>query len=673
MEINKTISPLIEKQFPAIYRDESPLLVAFLKCYYEWAEQDDNFIQLSRSLFEVRDIDTTLAPYGEYFRAKYLSSLPDVFTNQIINNMIQVSGRFMVKHVLDLYKSKGTERGYKILFRSLYNNDVNFYYPGRSLLRASDGIWEVPRYIEIAYDGDLTKFEGHLLQIINKPDNYALCDRVFKLNIGKSYSTIILFLKNIFGNFQYGDIIHPVNNSNILARIVGSLTSIQVTSGGGGFTTGDIVDIISGTGTDGLAVVRSIVNANGGVTFKIVDGGYGYSFNATVSVIGDGTSASFAIGSLTNTQSIQIINDQLINYVNAQLSVFGREQTGTVSTIATQANVVGVGTLFTSEFAVNDVIYIEGEIATKKITSITNNTLLTVNSNFVTTISSNNIIRVDYPLTGTVSTTAGSSNVTGTGTSFTTQFDVGSLIKVGNTVATVQSVTNTTFLNTVNAFSNAMSANVYYADYADYSFPSAVTSREFINTRLKDSFNINTTIIGRIETLTSINPGTNYLTNPTVSVVEPGVLALRISDGAGNYWGNNAIISGTAGNIDGIITSVQVVDSGFGYRQGESVTLFSNLNPSFIGLGITNVGQVGKKQGYWKNTNGFLDNDKYLIDSYYFQEFSYELQTEKDISIWGDIVNGSIHQPGTKMFGKVVISGEYGNSPTVVDNVIEQV
>lgn len=674
MEINQTISPLIERQFPAIYREESPLLVAFLKCYYEWAEQDDNFIKLSRSLFQIKDIDTTFAEYGEYFRSKYLNQLPDIFTNQLMPNLIAQSGRFMVKHVLDLYRSKGTERGYKILFRALYNNDVEFYYPGRNLLRASDGVWEVPQYIEITYNGSLSDFEGRVIQIVNDGTQNALCDRAFKITLGKVEATV-LFLKNIVGQFNFGNLIHPLNAPTKLARIVGSLSSIQVTAGGGNYKVGDVLNVESETGVEGLAIVRSTINANGGVTFKIINGGYGYSLDAAVLVTGgNGFGATFKVGTLANTQSIQIINDQLLSYVDTALAAFGLPGPGTVSVANGQSNVTGVGTTFTTTFANADLIYVVGEGTYKQIINITNNTLLTVNSNYSKTVSGTTYIDLGAPMTtGNVSFTTGNSQISGNGTTFTTDFSVGDFFKTGNQVGIILNIANNTQLTISENMTTTNTGVAYFKDYAEYTLPSSIVLREYVGTRLKDALNITTSVIGRIDSLTKINPGSGYISDPSVSVIEAGILAMRIYDGNGNYWGNNAVIEATAGNIDGIITSVQVVDSGFGYKQGEGVVLTSNANPAFIGLGISNVGRVGKKQGYWKNNNGFLSADKYLIDSYYFQEFSYELQTERDITVWGDIVNGAIHQAGTKMFGKVIISGEDPTVPRTVDNVIEQV
>ena len=35
------ISPLIESQFPNVYKEDGPVFVAFVKAYYEYLEQED--------------------------------------------------------------------------------------------------------------------------------------------------------------------------------------------------------------------------------------------------------------------------------------------------------------------------------------------------------------------------------------------------------------------------------------------------------------------------------------------------------------------------------------------------------------------------------------------------------------------------------------------------------
>ena len=64
-------------------------------------------------------------------------------------------------------------------------------------------------------------------------------------------------------------------------------------------------------------------------------------------------------------------------------------QTGTVSVTAGSPTVTGSGTSFSTEFAVNDDIRINGE--TYNVLSITNNTTLTVDANFISSASGQQI------------------------------------------------------------------------------------------------------------------------------------------------------------------------------------------------------------------------------------------------------------------------------------------
>ncbi len=68
MSIDKLISFHIERQFPAIYREEGAELIQFVKEYYKFLETEDNqSIYNSRRIFEYRDIDTTLDRFVIFF------------------------------------------------------------------------------------------------------------------------------------------------------------------------------------------------------------------------------------------------------------------------------------------------------------------------------------------------------------------------------------------------------------------------------------------------------------------------------------------------------------------------------------------------------------------------------------------------------------------------------
>ena len=153
------ISNFIQNQFPLFYQEEGPDFILFMKAYYEWLEnewgtEDDGFggpVREARELRAYRDIDETIERFLEHFQKKYLYGIP---FNVIANK------RFLLKHILDVYRSKGTIQCYRLLFKLLYNEDIDVYLPGKDVLRVSDGTWVEPRYLEVTANENLQNFVG---------------------------------------------------------------------------------------------------------------------------------------------------------------------------------------------------------------------------------------------------------------------------------------------------------------------------------------------------------------------------------------------------------------------------------------------------------------------------------------------------------------------------------
>jgi hypothetical protein len=137
----KYISNFISSQFPQFYNEDGENFVLFMKAYYEWLESSGNPVYQARRLYDYRDIDNTLEEFLEFFQKKYLYGIP---FNVIANK------RFLLKRILDVYRSKGTIQCYRLLFKLLYNEDIEIYLPGRDVLRISDGTWNEPRYLEVS-------------------------------------------------------------------------------------------------------------------------------------------------------------------------------------------------------------------------------------------------------------------------------------------------------------------------------------------------------------------------------------------------------------------------------------------------------------------------------------------------------------------------------------------
>ena len=276
--LHDKISPLIESQFPSFYREEGPHFVAFVKAYYEWLEQTGNPLFHSRNLLQYRDIDSTLDEFIPHFADKYLAGARNVTIGEQRN---------LIKHSHDLYQTKGTIESLELVFRMLFNENVDVYYPGDDILRTSDGVWIVPKYIELSVSDKAVQFVGHDIRG-NLSGAKAFVERVDR----KTYDGKIVdvaYLSNVQPNqdtgqsFLYGEYVSIDGIIKDAPQVVGSLTRVNITSSGSGFVEGETVDIISSRrGHRGKARVTSVGNRTGEVNYRLIDGGYGYTLNANI-------------------------------------------------------------------------------------------------------------------------------------------------------------------------------------------------------------------------------------------------------------------------------------------------------------------------------------------------------------------------------------------------------
>ena len=123
---NKT-SSVVEQQFPQHIREDGPNLTAFVKGYYEYLEQSNNALETSKNLLNYQDVDNTYDKYLEFIQREIMPNIP---------RDVLVDKKHLAKHIKQLYRSKGSEQSYKLLFRLLYNEEIDFYYPGDDILRA---------------------------------------------------------------------------------------------------------------------------------------------------------------------------------------------------------------------------------------------------------------------------------------------------------------------------------------------------------------------------------------------------------------------------------------------------------------------------------------------------------------------------------------------------------
>jgi len=270
LNVRDHISPTIAEQFPALYREEGDVLVEFVKAYYEY-----NDSIMDRNIPKLRDIDTTLASFLIFFKKKYLQSLP-------LDTVVDT--RFIIKHIQDLYKRKGSEESLRLLFRMFFDEEIEVFYPSTAILKPSDSIWGGAIYLELKPVNTVDDYpiqRGDKLQG-DVSGASAFVDNIIFVNFSGTISPIA-YLSNVSGTFISDDAITVTRAGVSHAHgklVLGSISEnvIQNASRSPGQVLGDKVKLVStANGSSATGTISEVsTTTSGTIDFIKEDGGFGY-------------------------------------------------------------------------------------------------------------------------------------------------------------------------------------------------------------------------------------------------------------------------------------------------------------------------------------------------------------------------------------------------------------
>ena len=269
-------SSLVPNQVPEFVRADYPTFVAFVEAYYEYLDQQ------GVDLKSLRDLDQTIDEFIQYFKKELAVNLP---------KEIQVDEKFLLQHIKDQYLAKGSEGSYKLLFKLLYNKDVQLTYPGRQMLRASDGKWQqdISIFVNIVI-GSPDIIDGKLVDVIKPNRTFKVLidrrqyveveiDRVVQL----SDKTFEFFIdRKFFGNIDVGDQIRY--KDEFVGNIVSTTSNLQIIDRGTGFKAGQLFELKNGSGVRSIVKVTR-VDGNGAILgAEFIKYGIGYQTDFALSL-----------------------------------------------------------------------------------------------------------------------------------------------------------------------------------------------------------------------------------------------------------------------------------------------------------------------------------------------------------------------------------------------------
>ena len=689
MQIDKFISYQIETQFPSLYKESGKELVALVKSYYEFLEQNEKQSTYnSRRLFEYRDIDNTLNELLVFFKNKYMNDLP----------LDESTIRLSLKRILNLYRRKGTEEGIELFFRMFYDENVKVNYPSASIFKPSDSAWVTEKYIQL-YPTNPLKLKNTIGREIfgRNTAASAVIENSFFTIINETIIPII-FCSNIQGNFDVNeDIFYNNNNSKfIIGKIYGSMIDVEIIDDPNfaktnGHAVGDKTRIFNSGGIGGKLIVSKVTDSfRGEIDYTVVEGGWGYSRENTLLLA---SNQVIFLPELNPKQyePFEQLSDQLGN-------------TGIV--IGQRANILGVkmdvGSEFTSLSVITDsnsdeVVY--EDLGDKNDTTpgplFPESPLEDFPVQVESLANSQTIFVIDDIIGNFLDVTLDSTNFN----------DPPALLEMSGTAdpVTLSTIMTSAFetksieIGTIENFIFTRPGDSIINDVFAIAYDPVIESFGYTNQilTLSPSVQVPNAFIFRVGSI--IRQGSVY-----GQILEVGEFHIKVRmystgkfdynfpvlynginyniagdqkdySSSDNIAGNNAKMQTSLSFIDKQMEVLKVINSGYGYANNSIITVLDSNNIPAAKAKII-VGAIGETEGKWITYNSHVNSEfnKRLQDSFYYQSYSYEIKSKLDINTYEKTYKNIMHTAGTKFFGSFEYEDSIGSEPQINIIVVEQ-
>lgn len=601
------ISTSILEQLPRYVLSDYRTFARFMEAYFEWLELDTSVVGQLDRFKDFRDIDNTLLDFVKFFESEYLFNIPKSLYSE---NGISVNKSTLIKHIKQFNQTRGTEKSFKLLFRILFNEDVEFYYPKKDMLYVSDGKWAFDEILRCTTNNDTFSFIGKRVYGVISGASAAV-ENVFNIQIDQELVSE-LYISNIIGTFVSNEQIRvTVDGIDLFETLYNMVTNVRVIEPGTGYKVGDPV-IVLGNNVGAVAAEATVEKVKGSILddIVIIDGGFGYNYPPKVDIIGTGFGAK-AEAKLSPTGLLKV---DLIN-------------SGSGFDPLNPPAIEFVPNIITLELVDLTDVFIEGEL----ITSQTTNRIGKIkrfyfeNSKYYVDLEScSGTFQIDEFIQGESSaSTAKISDMTPSGA-------IALAVVAPNT--TIQRI-------------DVLSSGQGFID-----IPRVIVRNlnDSENTSVVAKVYLNPTSVSK---LILLDAGRDYTSE--------GSIFVQFTGGFLENDGRSAI---ALADIEGGIVNVVIDNPGIRYNTTPTYTL-SYASGTGAQLSI-DIGPKYKNQGRWLNTDSFISSDKFIQDSFYYQVFSYVLKSTQSINSYRDVVKNVLHPAGLMLFGTTILTSFFQLGPT---------
>lgn len=619
MTTNNKISNFINTQVPFFVRNDHRTFVAFLEAYYEYLEQNRGVVDDSRNLLNYIDEDKTIDDFATHIENTYLHDFP--------KGQFAGDKSIVLKNIKDFYRAKGTEKSARFLIRAIFGEDIDFYYPKKDVLKASDGKWYIQKSLRVT-DTQVSNVSNNEIVALEKyvgrrvsgltSNASATVERVDRFyQAGTQIDELIL--TNIKGTFEDGESVSTPFNENEQTKIIKSnvygalVSSITVIDAGSRYNIGDPVIIISSTGSGACAVVGKVSTGNVS-SISVVNGGAGYQNNNLVLISGGG-------GSGANAK---------VDYVELNEFYHPRSYNLVISIISSEAN-----------------------------TPINNATYQNLNSSITNPANAwiqNSMSTFQYSNTGPVAAIA----IIDKGTGFTGTPSIS--IAANTRVQQLGIVGRLEIIDGGLNYANGSKIEIINVPGGYGTGAKANVSQVYANGKIKQV---------TLEAATGfVVGGSGYSMNflPTANVITSTGNGANIQVTSLLGFGGEYV---TANSTIGAIERITILSGGTGYATDPTVDL-TGYGDGTATATAKAVKGVYTYPGRYINDDGHLSSYNFLQDRDYYQNFSYVVRVKKSIEEYRKILKDLVHPAGMKLFGEYLIEDNGETSNVMVDAELSQ-
>lgn len=660
----------------------------------------------TKNLLNYKDIDKTTDEFINYFVNEFLQYFPQ---NTLINKSTAV------KASKELYSAKGTPAAYDFLFRVLFNSDFDSFYTKELVLRASDGVWYVAKSLKLATN-DPRFLEINNYRILGETSK-SIATIESSIIAGNRIEVFISNIFRLFQSGESIRIVDNNNQDVIidglplLSKIVGQVSRVSINPNFRGqyYSAGDPVIVYGGLndplGKGAIAEVGTVTSGsidrmltlNGGfgyVPYKTLNYGTSDIANSRITLT-NAPGSNVIVASLNTTFGVAnasfVPSDTILSKANTLISSLQYDFDAFANSNANTALVNAFSFYNYRTYPISSVSVISGG------TGLTNQPIPTAESLYVndenlpSNLKNLGILAPIQIVNGGLGYLANDKIVISGGTGYGARANIISVSGSG-------SITNVQYV---------YDSSVYPLGGLGYNLDNlptiSVTTSTGSNATLSIPgilgdgaiFNIVTERIGSITSIKLLEGGEDYVSTPNVSLQVNDVVVSNVSishlpiKGDIIFQGSSVNVSSYRATVNSISLIQPYSDPAqslynlrvFNYTSRPNTNLpfkierdsVINITPANIQFsplydinGIRNYGD-GRARATASFLNGLVLSDgTYLntrgqpsgssvLQSDIYNNFTYTITVEREISKYREILLNLLHPGGTKLIGRYAV------------------